>query len=234
MAPPEAAEGRMDERIRRAAAEDVVVKPLHILVAIRDRSFAGAVHAFLRRAHHSPVPWSEFATENGAKGTKPEPVDAILLEAGELLEDGRRYNAAVHRLPAGLPVIVILTERQFPNVLRLPGRIDGLLFLDPIGGLRKETFELALAGYCAFPEEVLETVAGGGWYAALTNSLTAQERQVFALLGTGATNRQIGSRLGCSEAAAKTMVRSVLHKVGASNRTMGGILAAYALRTRLM
>lgn len=54
--------------------------------------------------------------------------------------------------------------------------------------------------------------------------LTRREEQVFALLGEGASNAEIGDRLYITESTAKTHVKHLLRKVGAENRAQAGAL----------
>ena len=60
--------------------------------------------------------------------------------------------------------------------------------------------------------------------------LTAREKQVLALLTTGATNRMIGRTLFISERTASVHVSNILTKMGAANRTDA---ARMALRARV-
>ena len=48
--------------------------------------------------------------------------------------------------------------------------------------------------------------------------LTARERQVASLIGSGYTNRQIGRRLGISERTVGAHIQNILNKLGAKNR----------------
>ena len=50
-------------------------------------------------------------------------------------------------------------------------------------------------------------------------SLTARQRQVLELVAQGATNREIGARLGIDPGTAKLHVAALLKRVGAANRT---------------
>jgi ATP/maltotriose-dependent transcriptional regulator MalT len=62
--------------------------------------------------------------------------------------------------------------------------------------------------------------------AGSTASLTKRERQVFALLAEGRTNREIAEALFISEVTAKVHVRNVLRKLGVRNRTEAALKAA--------
>lgn len=57
--------------------------------------------------------------------------------------------------------------------------------------------------------------------------LTSQERRIFALIGEGMTNRQIGEEMFLAEKTVKNYVSNVLSKLGMSRRTEA---AAYAAR----
>jgi DNA-binding NarL/FixJ family response regulator len=53
--------------------------------------------------------------------------------------------------------------------------------------------------------------------------LTPRERQVFVLLGQGATNRQIGAALGVSPRTIEKHVEHILGKLGVENRTRAAL-----------
>ncbi len=55
--------------------------------------------------------------------------------------------------------------------------------------------------------------------------LTARERDVLAALGLGLSNADIASRLGITEATAKTHVSRVLAKLGCTSRVQAAIIA---------
>ena len=57
-------------------------------------------------------------------------------------------------------------------------------------------------------------------------TLTAQERQIFNLLGTGRSNRQIAQEMYLAEKTVKNYVTNVLSKLGMSRRTEAAGLAA--------
>jgi DNA-binding CsgD family transcriptional regulator len=54
---------------------------------------------------------------------------------------------------------------------------------------------------------------------------TAREREVLAMLATGATDGEIADRLGLSPATVQTHVRNAKTKLGARNRTQAVALA---------
>jgi DNA-binding NarL/FixJ family response regulator len=60
--------------------------------------------------------------------------------------------------------------------------------------------------------------------------LTEREHEILALLGTGATNRQIARRLFISERTVGVHVSRVLHKLQVTNRAQAAAVAAKVAR----
>jgi DNA-binding CsgD family transcriptional regulator/GAF domain-containing protein len=60
--------------------------------------------------------------------------------------------------------------------------------------------------------------------------LTAREREVLALLASGATNAQLADQLTVAECTVKSHIKRILHKLGAGNRA--GAIACYMRETR--
>jgi DNA-binding NarL/FixJ family response regulator len=56
-------------------------------------------------------------------------------------------------------------------------------------------------------------------------ALTTREREVFALLADGHSNREIARVLRVSEKTVKTHVSAVLAKLGVADRTQAALLA---------
>ncbi len=60
----------------------------------------------------------------------------------------------------------------------------------------------------------------------LVDSLTAQERRIFDLIGEGRSNRQIAQEMYLAEKTVKNYVSNVLAKLGLSRRTEAAAIAA--------
>jgi DNA-binding NarL/FixJ family response regulator len=99
--------------------------------------------------------------------------------------------------------------------------------------------------------EAVRTVAGGGSLldpavtrrvldrlrnatrleeAGAFSELTEQERRVLAHIADGASNREIGQRMGLAEKTVRNYVSSILAKLALESRAQA---AAYAIRNRL-
>jgi DNA-binding CsgD family transcriptional regulator len=79
----------------------------------------------------------------------------------------------------------------------------------------------ALSRHYQRPDEPLAVVRTGG---AWEDGLTRREEQVLQLLADGRTNVEIAARLYITESTAKTHVKHVLRKLGATNRAQAGAL----------
>jgi two-component system nitrate/nitrite response regulator NarL len=58
-----------------------------------------------------------------------------------------------------------------------------------------------------------------------SETLTPREREVFALIGQGKTNREIAKALFLAETTVKVHVRHILRKLGVRTRTEAAIQA---------
>jgi DNA-binding NarL/FixJ family response regulator len=58
------------------------------------------------------------------------------------------------------------------------------------------------------------------------HELTPRERQVLALIGKGASNREIAQELFLSEGTVKNHVTNILGRLGLRDRTQAALLAA--------
>lgn len=56
-------------------------------------------------------------------------------------------------------------------------------------------------------------------------SLTTREKDVLALIATGHSNKEIGSKLGLTEGTVKGYVSAILTKTGTADRTQAALLA---------
>ena len=92
-----------------------------------------------------------------------------------------------------------------------------------------ETVRRVAAGQSALDPvvtaRVLDRVRNGPAVRKELESLTAQERRILDLIGTGMTNREIASELFLAEKTVKNYVSSLLAKLALTSRTQAAIFA---------
>lgn len=158
--------------------------------------------------------------------------DVILLDLAMPGMDGIATTALLRSILPGTPIIIFTSACDPATLLAaLRAGAQGFLLKD-VGA-----DELALA---------IRTVRAGQPYlqpsvasmlinstlqppaAAGTAQLTARERQIYDLLTSGLSNRQIASELGISEKTASVHVSNLMSKLGLRNRTQ---VALYAFQS---
>ena len=169
--------------------------------------------------------------------------DLILVGSARSLDDARALLAVT----TGIDVVV--TDVQ------LDGEAEGLRLLEAIGPdgpsvlllssfdqppLVRTAFERGAAGYLLKTSEVPEildairTVAGGGtaFSASMLRAIRSAPRrpsdreiEVLALVCGGASNDEIGARLGVSEKTVESHLRRLFDRYGVLSRTELAVLA---------
>ena len=167
----------------------------------------------------------------------------------QLAGTARSLDDALALLGAAGTVDVVVTDVQ------LAGEAEGLRLLDAIGGegpgvlllssfdqppLVRTAFERGAAGYLLktseLPEilDAIRTVAAGGtmFSAAMLRTIrTAPRRpsdrevEVLTLVCAGATNDEIGGRLGVSDKTVESHLRRLFDRYGVLSRTELAVLA---------
>ena len=169
--------------------------------------------------------------------------DLVLAGTARSLDDAR------HLLSVTSDVDVLVTDVQ------LAGEAEGLRLLDAVGPdgpavlllssfdqppLVRTAFERGAAGYVLKTSEVPEildairTVAGGGtaFSAAMLRAIRSAPRrpsdreiEVLTLVCGGASNDEIGARLGVSEKTVESHLRRLFDRYGVLSRTELAVLA---------
>lgn len=160
--------------------------------------------------------------------------DVVLLDADGL--GGERMAAIADFLSRlqGVPAIIMssaFTPAETRTLLTA-GAAACLLKSDPSAVLA-EAVSLALTreGYIHMPYAMLAPsvcvpTADDAADQASVSRLTNRQRDIFRLLLSGCSNKEIARQLGVLEGTVKVHVRAMMQKLGARNRTQIAILAA--------
>ena len=101
-----------------------------------------------------------------------------------------------------------------------------------------QAIRLVQRGYCSIGPGLMEKMLDRISSSSITKTesvkpdpveLSSREQEVFKLIGTGCTNREIAQRLHITEGTVKTHVTHILNRLNLSNRAQ---IAIYAYSTR--
>jgi DNA-binding NarL/FixJ family response regulator len=132
------------------------------------------------------------------------------------------------------PRVLILTAYNDGESIRaaLDGGADGLALKTQSPQQTVAAIRQVDAGQLVFPQAArrwLEERSGtrepGG-----ADELTQREREVWALMASGLSNREIAKRLGLSDNTVKFHVQHLFHKLGVNNRTAAALKHASVAR----
>ena len=140
------------------------------------------------------------------------PIDLVLLDLD--VSDAQGFSAVEQACAAhpGIPVVVI-SGRTGPGfgARVIAHGASGFVPKSASAATVMEAMRAVRAGEVWLPAEIAsESVAP---------RLTPQQLRVLHMLGAGLSNKQIGVRLGVTEATVKAHMRAIMEKFGADNRT---------------
>jgi DNA-binding NarL/FixJ family response regulator len=144
------------------------------------------------------------------------PVDVLLLDLRLGEESG--FDLLRGKGDAPMPAVVVVTSYDYPQYA------DAALRLGAAG------FVVKTAPTAELLDAIRRAAAGGLHFGIRPGTgvvLTARERQVVRLVGDGASNDEIGARLGISSRTVESHLRRLFERLEVTSRTE---LASRALR----
>jgi DNA-binding NarL/FixJ family response regulator len=140
--------------------------------------------------------------------------DVLLLD----LRLGQESGFELLRSDVAMPAVVVVTSYDYPQ------------YADAALGLGAAGFVVKTAPTAELLDAIRRAAAGGLAFGVRPGSgvaLSAREREVLQLVVNGASNDEIGSRLGISSRTVESHLRRLFERFGVASRTE---LAARALR----
>jgi DNA-binding NarL/FixJ family response regulator len=121
-------------------------------------------------------------------------------------------------------VLTVLAEREEVASAISAGAV-GYLLKDADASEVVRAIRAAARGESPLDPRVARAVLARGTMPTALSAMTAREREVLALLGTGLANKAIARRLGISEATVKAHLTRVFRQIGVRDRTQAAIWA---------
>lgn len=202
-----------------------------VLIVTRDKKLASSLETALRTTGYVVGGVCSSAIFNRRQADMAG-ADMILLGARELIAEARRARSIGRRLASSKPpVIVLLREEQLLHGLSVMAPGQRLIVLDEGARNLAEAIALSLEGLVIIPERVLQHIRSDGIRVDSLGSLTEEERTVLSLVGDGASNSRIAQRLSMPLSRTKSIVRSIIGKLGMPNRTAVAVFYCQRVRT---
>ena len=191
-------------------------------------------HAVVREGLRSFLELQEGLTVVGEAADGAEAVEAAeRLAPDVVLMDLAMPNvdgvAATRRITAEAPDAQVVVLTSFSDHTRIHDALDagarGYLLKDAEASEVVRAIHAAARGEAPLDPRVARAVLARGTTPAALGGLTAREREVLGLLGTGLANKAIARKLGISEATVKAHLTRIFRQIGVTDRTQAAIWA---------
>jgi DNA-binding NarL/FixJ family response regulator len=148
--------------------------------------------------------------------------DVTLMDVQMPVMSGLDAMIAIRNEFPGAKIIMLTTYKSDTQIIRaLKAGAQGYLLKNALHKELLETIRAANAGKkIVSPEASLEIVEH-----ATDDALTPAEISVLQLIAAGRANKEIADQLSTTEESVKSRVRSILSKLGASDRTHATTIA---------
>ena len=165
--------------------------------------------------------------------TTPNAVDVVLMDIRMPVMDGVAATRELLRSHPSLKVLVLTTFEDDELVQQaVQAGAVGYLLKDTPSEEVAQAIRAVYRGYAQFGPGILQkmvlpqTAPSKPEIPPGFHELTPREREVLALIGQGANNREIAQALFISEGTVKNHITNILGRLGLRDRTQAALLAA--------
>ncbi len=203
--------------------------PIRILLADDHNVVRQALRLFL-----SEDPEFEVVGEanNGAEAVRLaselQP-DLVLMDLAMPVMDGITAIGLIREAQPDVEIVALTSVLEDTSVIgAVRAGAIGYLLKDADGDELREAIRAAAAGQVRLSPEAAAQLIGSVRLPARNVAFSARETEVLRLLAGGLANKEIASRIGVSEHAVKSAVRTVLARLEVRSRTQAALYAVHA------
>lgn len=162
----------------------------------------------------------------GALVQSTMPPDTLLIDPDHFALLREREPVACLRLSRGSRILLVLSIEDTLDAAPLLPFADAWIFTERLAQMAESLVLLGQEAHTALPPQLLSRPGIDRMRMGLLDRLTEAEQKCLLALGKGLNNRDIGQVMDLSEAAVKSLVRSMLNRLRFRNRTEAGVFAA--------
>ncbi|HAB19632.1 MAG TPA: response regulator transcription factor [Verrucomicrobiota bacterium] len=204
--------------------------PVRVLLVEDDRTTAKSIVALLRRDPALAVTGSVSNTADAEKILASTTVDVVLFDLVLQRVERSQKITALKKLAPNATFLVLTAYEEPDRVFRaLCAGADGYLLKSDRTLPLTTAIAQALQYGSSFSPEVAHTIAryfhkiGQDCRKAGVEELSTREGEILRLLTQGFTNKEIAERQNVSLGAVKKNIKSICHKLQATNRTHAAV-----------
>lgn len=178
----------------------------------------------------------EIAVEVEALGQArdvPDAIELIVVDKPDSIADIESDLQIIKSRTDGPRVVVIADSfDESEMVLAFAAGVDGYLLANISPEALRESLNLVRLGEYVFPSKLVTTLCNRSWGSRVAApaipadaALSEREAEIVARLAEGMPNKVIASELTITEATVKVHLKSILKKLGVTNRTQAAVWA---------
>jgi DNA-binding NarL/FixJ family response regulator len=209
--------------------------PIRVLIVDDQALFREGLRTILSTRPETAVAGEAADGEEAIARVAALEPDVVLMDLQMPVLDGIQATARIRDRWPSIPVLALTTFDDDRNLFgALRAGAAGYLLKDVSSDTLVAAITAAARGEAFLQSTVTGRVvaafakmmeSGGAAAEALVIPLSSREREIVALLGTGASNKEIADRLCLAEGTVKNHVTNILTKLDVRDRTQAALRA---------
>jgi two-component system, NarL family, response regulator len=196
--------------------------PITVMLVDDHEIVRSGIRALLETEDHISIVAEAADEEEAVRRFREVEPEVTLMDLRMAGPGGIETTRRIREEFPGAKIIMLTSYRGDEDIQRaLDAGARGYLLKNVKSGELAAAIQQVAANGRYLPSEVAGLLAARSDYG----ELSGREQEVIELVAKGMSNKEIGAALGFSEVTAKAHMRSILFKLGASDRTAAAVAA---------